>query len=270
MPRAALLLLAALGTAPAASVERVGADRVRFCGLVRACGLPEPAGWCASVTGGERYDAERCGEARRLAAGGVATDTTLGYRLYQFLGHRHQLVYAADGELRLSPARLAFLVEDLPLAAKLLSHFQKTAYTAEYLDAERRRFKGRRGDQLTTEAERILGSPAQGRVEYFGHGVSQVGFWKMKGLALVQVDLTPAREGRAVAYKVRVVSSPANAVVNVIMRLPVFRALVRKHIRDTLEDITEAAQKLERTGVGPSGAWTAEERTRLAAFLRTP
>jgi hypothetical protein len=265
------VLLPALAAAPASAASTVPADRERFCGLVRACGLPEPTAWCAGVRGRESYEDRRCAEARRLEASGIDTGSALGYRLFQFLGHRHQIVYAISGEVRLSPSRLAFLVDDLPLAARLLSHFQKTRYTAEYLDGERRRFKGSRGSQLTTEAERILGSPASGRVEYFGHGVSQVGFWKLRGLALVQVDFTPAQGGQAVAYRVRVVSSPANAVVNAIMKLPLFSALVKKYIRETLEDITEAAQKLQRAGLaaGPT-QWTPDEQRRLAAFLKLP
>jgi hypothetical protein len=264
-----LVLLLAAPAPPESSAHPP--DRERFCGLVRACGLPEPTAWCAGVRGRESYEDRRCAEARRLEASGIATGTTLGYRLFQFLGHKHQVIYAADGQVQLSPTRLSYLVEDLPLAAKLLTHFQKTRYTAEYLDAEHRRFKGSRGTQLTTEAERILGSPGRGRVEYFGHGVSQVGFWKLRGLALVQVDLAPAQGGQAVAYKVRVVSSPGNAVVNAIMRLPLFSALVRKYIRETLQDITEAAQKLQRSGLAAgSTQWTPDEQRKLSAFLRLP
>jgi hypothetical protein len=262
-----LVLALACPAAPATATP----DRERFCGLVRACGLPEPAAWCVGVRGRESYEDRRCAEARRLEASGIDTGSTLGYRLFQFLGHRHQIVYTTTGEVGLSPSRLAFLVEDLPLAARLLTHFQRTRYSAEYLDGGRRRFRGSRGTQLTTEAERILGSPDAGRVEYFGHGVSQVGFWKLKGLALVQVEFTPARGGQAVAYRVRVVSSPANPVVNAIMRLPLFSALVKKYIRETLEDITAAAHKLQRAGLAAGATqWTPEEHRKLAAFLRLP
>jgi hypothetical protein len=263
-------LLVALVAAPGASAG-VSPDRERFCSLLRHCGLAEPSGVCSGAAMKQAYDAERCADARRLNEQGIETGSPLGYRLFQFLGARYQVVFTAEGELALSPQRLAFLTEDLPLAAKLLTHFQKTRYAATYLDAEHRRFTCRRGDVLTTEAERILGSPADGRVEYFGSGQSQVGLWKLKGLALAQVSLWPAGEGRAVGYRVRVVSSPANAAVNAVMRLPVFRDLVEQHIRETLDDITQAAQKMQGAGLAdPPAEWTLDDRRKLAEFLKLP
>lgn len=263
-------LLALLASAAGASAG-VSPDRERFCSLLRHCGLPEPSGMCGGAAMEQGYDSDRCADARRLNEQGIETGSPLGYRLFQFLGARYQVVYAADGELALSPPRLAFLVEDLPLAAKLLTHFQKKRYSATYLDAEHRRFKASRADVLTTEADRILGSASAGRIEYFGSGQSQVGLWKLKGLTLLQVSLWPAGEGRTVGYRVRVVSSPVNAAVNAVMRMPVFRELVEQHIRETLDDITQAARKMQGSGLSdPPAEWTPDDRRKLAEFLKLP
>jgi hypothetical protein len=271
--RAAVLLALAgalLAPPPAARAE-LSPDRERYCSLLRHCGLPEPNGWCAGTERKLTYDSERCADARRLNLQGIDTGSALGYRLFQFLGARYQVVFASQGVLDLSPPRLAFLVDDLPLAAKLLSHFQKTRYAAAYLDAEHRRFSCSRGDALTAEAERVLGSPALGRVEYFGSGQSQVGPWALKGLALLQATLWPAPGGRRVAYRVRVVSSPANAAVNAVMKGSLFRSLVERYVRDTLDDITQAAGRLQSKGLAdPPPDWTPEDRKKLAEFLRLP
>jgi len=265
------LALAAAVLLPHTAAAELSPDRERFCSLLRHCGLPEPTGVCDGALRKQTYESERCLEARRINAQGIDTGSPLGYRLFQFLGARYQVVFASEGELALSPARLAFLVDDLPLAAKLLTHFQKTHYSAEYLDAERRRFKCSRGGVLSAVAEPILGSPAAGRVEYFGSGESSVGVWKLKGLALAQATLWPAAEGRRVGYRVRVVSSPANAAVNAVMKGSLFRSLVEGYVKETLEDITQAAQKLQAAGLkDPPPDWTPEDRRKLAEFLKLP
>lgn len=269
---------AVLGAASAAGAPaREDAARLRYCGLTRACGLPAAAGWCASPYDqglkGLKYDEARCQEARGLHDRGVATDGVLGWRLYQFLGARYQVVYQAEGEVPLSPARLAFLVDDLPLAAKLLSRFQGTSYMAEYVDGDARRFRGRRGGSLSGEAELISGSTGEGRLYYFGHGASQVAFWKMRGVSLMEFDYGAAGGTRGVRYRMRVVTTPASAALNVIMKTGVFRGVVEGQIRDVVGDVTEASRKLERgglTALGPGPEFSAEERAKLEAFLKLP
>jgi hypothetical protein len=262
-------LLAAL-LLPRAAAAELSPDRERFCSLLRHCGLPEPTGVCDGALRKQIYESSRCVEARRINAQGIETGSALGYRLFQFLGARYQVVFSSQGELALSPARLAFLVDDLPLAAKLLTHFQETRYRADYTDAGRRRFKCSRGDVLSAEAEHILGSPQGGRVEYFGSGQSAVGIWKMKGLALAQASLWPAAGGRRVGYRVRVISSP-NAAVNAAMKGALFRSLVEGYVRDTLDDIALAATRLQAAGLkDPPPEWTPEDRRKLAEFLKLP
>jgi hypothetical protein len=268
----AVLLTASAAGAP----DREDPARLRYCGLTRACGLASPAEWCAAPydrgVEGLKYDDGRCQEARALHDRGVATDGALGYRLYQFLGARYQVVYTAEGEVPLSPARLAFLVDDLPLAAKLLTRFQGTAYAAEYVDGDARRFRGRRGGNLSGEAELISGSTGEGRLYYFGRGVSQVAWWKLHGVSLMEFDYG-AGPGRGLRYRMRVVTTPASAALNVIMKTGLFRRVVEGQIHDVVGDVTEASRKLEHgglTALGPGPEFSPAERAKLEAFLKLP
>ena len=105
------------------------------------------------------------------------------------------MVYEVAGELPIGPQRLSYLVDDLPLAARLLTHFQGVKYSAEYLDADRSRVKASREGTMAAEAERVSGSTGEGLLYYFGNGTSRLGPWKLRGQALVEVRLPPGAFG---------------------------------------------------------------------------
>jgi hypothetical protein len=171
-PAAAVVLAAsgvcaatALRAAPPTPTGPSEASRREFCSVLARCGLSAPERTCpepfrAGVSGVE-YDAARCAQPRRLFARGVRPEGDLGFRLYRFLGRRYRVVYPIEGRLDLSAGRMQMLLGDLPLAARLLSHLQKVPYEAEYLDPDRRRFRGRRGSALSGEAEVVAGGAAQ-------------------------------------------------------------------------------------------------------------
>ena len=249
----------------------------RYCGLMRGCGLDAPNGWCSEQASrgieGLKYDEARCRDPRELAARGVRNDDLAGYRLYAFLGHRYRAEFAVSGEVAVSAARLSFLMSELPLAARLLTQYQQTPYTAEYVDDTRRRFRGAKGSKLTGEAEMVSGSPQEGMVWYFGDGSSKVGPWRLRGRSLMRFEFAPAgADGRKISYRVRIVTTPTNAFVNALMGMGLFKSIVNGEIRDMVEDVTEASRKLDAQGpaVLDSGGWSAEEKEKLAALLRLP
>ena len=244
-----------------------------FCSLVRACALPGGAVTCApEVSGGVdgvKYDATRCEAARTLVGRGITPEAPRHYSLFRFLGRRYQVVYDVTGELPLSPARLGYLVEDLPLAARLLTHFQGVAYSAEYLDADRSRVKASRAGTLAAEAEQVSGSPREGLLYYYGYGTSNLGPWKLRGHALVEIRFQGAPSGRGLAYRVRILASPDNAMINAFMSLGLFKSVLRGKVEDVLKDITEASAKLDREGLaGVSAAgFSEDDKRRIAALL---
>jgi hypothetical protein len=269
------LLLAAVLLAPATPAPD---PRLReLCGIVLGCRLPAAALACpAALAGGVKgveYDDRRCEAPRALVRRGVAPDAPRHDGVFRFLGRRYQVAYDVSGDLPLSPARLADLVEDLPLAARLLTHFQGVAYSAEYLDADRSRLKASRAGTLTAQADVVSGSTGEGVLYYYGSGTSQLGPWKLRGQALVEVRYEPAPSGRGLRYRIRIRSAPANAFINAFMNLWLFKYLLRGKVEEVLRDITQASAKLDRqglAGLGAAAGWSEDEKRRIAALLAPP
>ena len=269
------LLLAGVLLAPASPAP--DPRLLEFCGLVLGCGLPAGTVACPSVasTGvkGVEYDARRCEAPRTLVARGVQPDAPRHHAVFRFLGRRYQVAYDVTGDLPLSPVRLSYLVEDLPLAARLLTHFQGVAYSVEYLDADRSRLKASRAGTLAAQAEQVSGSTGEGVLYYYGNGTSQLGPWKLRGQALVEVRYQPAPSGRGLRYRVRILASPANAVINAFMNLGLFKSVLRRKVEEVLRDITEASAKLDRQGLAgltAAAGWSDDEKRRVAALLARP
>ena len=270
----ALLLAAVLQTQASPSPDP---RRLEFCSLLRGCGLPAGAVACPSAVAGGvsgvRYDARRCEAPRALVARGVAPDAPRHYALFRFLGRRYQTAYDVSGDLPLSPVRLSYLVEDLPLAARLLTHYQGVAYSAEYLDADRSRLKASRAGTLAAEAAQVSGSTGEGVLYYYGNGTSQMGPWKLRGHALVEVRYGPAPSGRGLRYRIRILASPANAMANAFMNLWLFKSVLRGKVEEVLRDITQASAKLDRQGLSgltAAAGWSDDEKRRIAVLLARP
>jgi hypothetical protein len=268
------LLLAAVLLAPASPPPDPGLQEL--CGLVRGCGLPAGSVACPAAAAGVRgveYDTRRCEAPRALVARGVLPDAPRHRALFRFLGRRYQVTYDVTGDVPLSPLRLSYLVEDLPLAARLLTHFQGVAYSAEYLDADRSRLKASRAGTMAAEAAQVSGSAGEGVLYYYGYGTSQVGPWKLRGQALVEVRYQPAPSGRGLRYRIRILAAPANAVVNAFMNLGLFKSILRGKVEDVLRDITQASAKLDRQGLSgltAAAGWSDDDKRRIAALLAHP
>jgi hypothetical protein len=272
----AVLAATTLLAAPPPAAGPPEQSRREFCSVLARCGLAAPERTCPEPlrrgVPGVEYDALRCAEPRRLFARGVRPEGDLGFRLYRFLGRRYRVVYPIEGRLELSPARMEMLLGDLPLAARLLTHLQKVPYEAEYLDPDRSRFRGRRGNGLSGEAEVVAGGARERSLVYFGHGRSQVGPWKMRGLGLVLVDYGPAPDGRGLRYRMDVVATPSNSFYNFLMNRGLFKSVLVKKAREILTDIAEASRKLDQQGPTLTTApqWTAPEREKITALLHVP
>ena len=272
------VLAAAVGQASGRQPPRpeVPDLRVEYCSLLAACKLTPPAGACTPEASrglpGVTYDEPRCADARELHAHGLSTQDFDSYAVYRFLGKRYRVTYLVEGELPLSPARLAFLLDDLPLAAKLLSRLGQHRYTAEYLDESRRRFRGSKEDNLTGEAARVAGGSREGWLAYFGRGRSKVGLWRLGGQSVARLRFEPvAAPRRGLTYSLQIVVTPETSVINRIMSLGLFRRLVNGQIRDVVDDIDRASRRLAEKGPAALGeGWTAEERARIDAFLALP
>ncbi|MDB5047867.1 MAG: hypothetical protein JWO30_938 [Fibrobacteres bacterium] len=271
---------AAKPAAPAvAKVTRISDTQKDFCNLLWGCALPVPAGYCPDQSTIAKpkftYDSARCLEARTLTARGVGPSHPLiGYNLYRFLGMEYRVLYTVEDELPISEARLAYLLADLPLSARLVSHFMDEPYTAEYIDPQRTHFKGTKGKRLKGDATLISGSSDEKRLFYFGYGVATVAWWTLRGPALMDFSYAPAPgKDKVLKYKMKLLVFPGNGVINGIMNLGLFKKVVLGKVKEVLNDITGTAQKLAAGGsaeILKSKDWSAEEKQKIEAFMRLP
>ena len=253
-----------------------------YCRIVYACGLKLAPGRCPAPTelgppAPYPRDGERCREARELEARGLRADhPELGFRLYRFLGHEFRVTYEIPDTVTISRARLEFLLDDIPLAAKLVAHYRKTPYRAEYVDVARTHFKGEKGTRLRGEARRISGGYTEARLIYIGTGTAEVAMWTLIGPAMMdfrytEVPPAPGSSGVRVAYDLKVVVFPGNSIINSIMNLGLFRSIVTGKIRDVVVDITETARLLDEDdgrSLLTSGSLTAQEKRKVEALLK--
>jgi len=243
------------------------------CGLLRACGLPVP-GACGAAPASAKYDEERCAPARELSARGVSAEDPLGARTYSLLGQKYQIVYAVEDRLSISLERISYLLNDLPLAAKLLTHYRTVEYKAEYLDPARRRFRASRGSRLKGEGELLSGSIEERTTFHFGNGSTTFGPWTFRGQGLMRLQFwRHETDSGAIGFRVKVVAAPQNLAANLIMNRGAFKGVVYRTIRAVLADVSEAAAKLAREGTAAlvaGGGWSADERVKLEGLLKLP
>jgi hypothetical protein len=220
------------------------------------------------------YDDVRCAEPRDLAARGVSPANLEHFSPYRFMGKRYRVTYVIDGRLPISAERLAFVIDDLPLAAKLATAFRRKTYTVEYLDETHRTFRGSKKGTLEGQATRLTGTTAEGRLVYYGYGRSKVGFWKLGGWSLAWLDWKPAAApATGLTYSLKVLVTPDGAFMNRLMGMGVFRGLVQGQIRDVIEDIEQATAEFTKKGLAgadPKVTWTEDEKKRLDSFLTLP
>lgn len=252
-----------------------------YCKLLYACGLKAPSGTCPAprelgTPAPFGPSSARCLEARELEARGLrTTHPEYGFRLYRFLGFEYRVDYAISDTLPISRARFEFLLDDIPLAARLVAHYQNTPYEAQYTNPQRTHFKGSKGPRLRGEARLISGSFAEGRLIYLGSGTAEVAFWTLVGPAMMdfRYRTVPATEKtpERIVYDLKVVVFPGNGVINSIMNMGIFRNVVTGKVQDVLTDITETARLLEKDQgkqVIGNPQWSEAERTKVEALLR--
>lgn len=254
--------------------------QVDFCRIIYGCklGIP-PAGLCPTPKElgppPFAYDDARCLEARTLQSRGVGpAHPVVGFQLYRFLGMEYRVVYEVADTIPVSGPRLEYLLNDLPLSAKLVSHYQKQSYTALYTDAAHSHFQGTKGSHLRGEARLISGSTSEKRLFYFGSGTVEVAYWKLTGPCLMDFTYWPIPgKPRTLGYKMKILVFPGNGFVNKIMNLGLFRKIVFGKIREVLKDISETANKLNASGgadIQNSPAWNPVEKQKVNGFFKLP
>jgi hypothetical protein len=248
------------------------------CALVKACGLDVVVSTCTTDQSrpveGVVYDAQRCSEPRDLLAHGITPESGMGVVVYPFLGGRYRVVYDLTGEAPISEAKFDYLAQNLPLAARLASRFSKTKYVIRYVDSTANRVHAERADKVKGDAELLFLDVPQKRRTYYGWGSSKFGPWTFHGSSYLDLRIRPgAKNPRGIAYDVKIRTAPANAMVNAIMGLGLFRGYVVGQIEGIMKDLVGAAASLsapnlEKILTDPT--FTPEEREKVRSLAALP
>ena len=247
---------------------------MEYCSLLEKCGINILIEDCYDSlrTGikGVDYDSLRCSEARRLHGLGVPTDSYQGQKLFGFLGQKYRVDYEVVSRLPIKPSRFDYLLEDIPLAAKIVNAFQGSKYSVEYLDGDRRRYwRGDNGKNLYGEANLIAGGIQERHLVYFGFGIVKILKWKLKGQVLFEYAYnTP--ESESIDYDLKVVVFPGGAFINAIMNMGLFKKVVTNKILEVFQDITQSANELTKIPFGElmkKYDWTEEDKKKLQFLL---
>jgi hypothetical protein len=222
-----------------------------YCSLLSHCQIEVPAETCPvsyrKPVDGIEYKNQRCTEAKLLVKRGVIIDNYQGRKLYGFLGQKYRVDYYVTDKLNVKQAQFEYILNDIPLAAKVVNCFQETKYSVQYLDGEEKRYwAGTNGSNLSGEANLIAGGIKQKDLVYFGFGIAKILLWELKGQILFYFSYTPV-ENNLIKYDLHVVVSPGGAVVNAIMNMDLFKRVVRNKIKEVFEDITNSAAELNNT-----------------------
>jgi hypothetical protein len=247
-----------------------------YCQFLWHCGLPKPNNYCpdSAALGKPNfiYDSARCSEGRELTKRGIGPDNALvGYKLYRFLGMEYRTVYVIDDFIAVSIPKLEYLLNDLPFAARIVSHYQPEVYTAEYVDAEHKYFKGKKGKRLSGEARLISGSFWERRLFYLGQGKAEIAWWKLVGPALM--DFTYNMDPKGLHYRMKILVFPGNGMINGIMNLGLFKKIVNGKIHDVLTDLTETARKLAKdqgASIKNDPTWSLDDKLKIDSLLKLP
>jgi hypothetical protein len=245
-----------------------------YCSLLNKCNLKPPVKDCPdSLSNGVEdivYDETRCFEARQLVEKGISPTYYQGQKLFGFLGQKFRVAYNISDSLPVKQKQFEFLLDDIPLAAKVVNAFQETEYTAMYLDGDQKKYwRGNNGSNLNGEAALIAGSIQERHLIYFGFGIVKILKWKLKGQVLFDYNYVVNASGK-INYELKVLVFPGGAIVNAIMNLSLFKKIVKKKIIEVFSDIINSANALNKLSFDEllkKYKWTEDDKSKLKILL---
>ncbi|MBF0431246.1 MAG: hypothetical protein HQK83_08215 [Fibrobacteria bacterium] len=247
-----------------------------YCSVLANCGITYDKDFCpdslSAAIQGVDYDSLRCSEVQRLSQSRIPYSEGLKRKVFGFLGNKYRVEYNISDTLPVKLYQFEFLLDHLPLTAKIINVFQKTKYTIEYKSKNKKYWKGNKGKNLYGEAILLTGGIYKKHLTYFGFGVVKIIKWKIFGPGLIAFNYT-SKNGNIISYDMRVLVVPGNKVLNIIMKMSLFKKIVISVILDIFKDITNAANEFNNTPLEElleKYTWTQEEKEQLQILFHTP
>jgi hypothetical protein len=246
-----------------------------YCNLMRTCKLQDPTASCTEATSapvpGVELDQTYCGWVRGFARRGIHPVTPDAMEMYRYMGSKYHVMYVVADTVPVPMAALDHLMSNVPLAAKLINSYRGTKYAAEYPNSrDSLYFKGSNGRNLSGVARQLWIRDDHRERVYWGQGKVAVLRWKLVGNVVIEFRAWPPAAGSAqTCYSLRFTMFPANAFVNSIMNMGLFKSVAIGKIQEILNDVMQASEAYA-TGAPATTptSYTATEQKALAEFER--
>ncbi len=190
------------------------------------------------------YDKEFCSIFYDLKKRGIDTRSLVTKEMFGHLGSRYRVIYENSGILPVSGPMMSYLFDHFPFTTALVNVFQKTNYTIHYNSPDQRLFSGDNGGNLFGDfywaMQDSAGVEKGFHSVFYGSGRCKILRWSLHGIAIAILDMHP--EGNTTRYKFRAIVFPANAVLNSIMKMGVFRDVVNSKIGEIIHNISESSE----------------------------
>jgi hypothetical protein len=236
-----------------------------YCNLMRSCKLQDPTASCTEATSapvaGVELDQSYCGWVRGFARRGIHPITPDAMEMYRYMGSKYHVMYVVADTVPVPMAALDYLMSNVPLAAKLINSYRGTKYAAEYpYPRDSAYFKGSNGRNLSGTARQLWIRDDHRERVYWGQGKVTVLRWKLIGNVVIEYRAW---------YSLRFTMFPANAFVNSIMNMGLFKSVAIGKIQEILNDVMQASEAYA-TGIPPTNpaSYTAAEQKALGEFER--
>ncbi len=190
------------------------------------------------------YDGEFCSAFLELQKRGIPLQSPVTAEIFGHLGGRYRVVYETEGKLPVSGSMMSYLFDHFPFTTALVNAMQETNYTIHYNSWDQRLFSGNNGGNLFGDFYWVLqDSAGVGKGfhnVFYGSGRCKILRWNLHGIAIAVLDMYP--NGDATRYKFKAIVFPANAVLNSIMKMGVFRDVVNSKISEIIRNISESSE----------------------------
>jgi len=190
------------------------------------------------------YGPKICEPFAQLVARGIDPRSDIAAQMFTYLGGEYRVTYEINGKLPVNVEMMRYLFDHMPFTSNLINAYQKSNYTLAYTYGDKWNFYGDNGRHLSGGfswlREDSAGQKAGLRNTFWGQGAAKVLMWKLYGVALVFLDYD-AIDQNSVNYRLRAIVFPANAFLNSVMKMDMFRDVVMDKMKLIIGDVENSA-----------------------------
>lgn len=220
-----------------------------YCNLVKTCQVADKLGTCTEALSapiaGVDLDQTYCGWVRGFSKRNILPKDAESKDMWQYMGSKYHVMYVVADTVPMSVAALDHLMRNIPVAAKLINSYRGTSYSAEYPNPkDSSSFKGDNGKSLKGQAKQLWVREDHRERVYWGQGKVQVMKWRLVGNVVIEFRSWPPTPSTTdkTCYSIRFTMFPANAFINTVMNMGMFRSVAVGKIKDILDDIMKSSQ----------------------------